>query len=76
MRKYELYPDYRDLFEYCGNNAIERIRIQGGQMIRRDWFVFESEDDAKVFFHERCGAVEGRYACQAAASAGIPYHCP
>ena len=31
MRKYELYPEYRDLFEYCGNNEIERVRIKGGQ---------------------------------------------
>ena len=61
MRKYEHYSEYRDLFEYYGNNEIERIRIKNGRMIRRDWFVFESENDASAFFRERCGAFEGRY---------------
>jgi hypothetical protein len=55
MRKHELYPDYRDLFEYYGSNEIERVRIKGGQTIRRDWFVFDSADEAVVFFSERCG---------------------
>ena len=55
MRKLEVYPDYRDLFEYYGNKEIERVRIKGGQPIRRDWFVFETVDDAKFFFSERCG---------------------
>lgn len=55
MRKYELYPDYHDLFEYRGNNEIERIRIKGGQPVRRDWLVFETKDDAILFFDEKCG---------------------
>ena len=50
MRKYELYPEYRDLFEYLGNTEIQRIRIRGGEPIRQDWFVFETVDDAIVFF--------------------------
>jgi hypothetical protein len=62
MRKHELYPNYRDLFEYYGSKEIERVRIKGGQTIRRDWFVFESEDDAMLFFSERCGAYQGWYA--------------
>lgn len=55
MRKYELYPDYHDLFEYRGSNEIERIRIKGGRPVRRDWFVFETEDDAVVYFAQKCG---------------------
>lgn len=62
MRKHELYPEYRDLFEYYGTNEIERVRIKNGQTIRRDWFIFESEDDAMAFFSKRCGVFEGRYA--------------
>lgn len=62
MRKHEFYPEYRDLFEYFGKNEIARVRIKDGQAIRRDWFVFESEDDARAFFSIRCGAFEGRYA--------------
>ena len=62
MRKYEFYPEYRDLFKYHGNNEIERIRIKGGQPIRKDWFVFSTVDDAVIFFSEKCGAIEGQYA--------------
>ena len=61
MRKFELYPDYRDLFEYFGNTEIERIRIKGGYAVRRDWFVFDSTDEAMMFFNENCGELEGRY---------------
>ena len=61
MRKHELYPDYRDLFEYYGSNEIERVRIKAGQPIRRDWFVFDSVDEAMMFFSEKCGTFEGRY---------------
>lgn len=55
MKKYELYPDYHDLFEYRGNKEIERIRIKDGLPVRRDWFVFESKDEAIFFFIKRCG---------------------
>ncbi len=61
MRKYELYGEYRDVFEYRGKNEIERIRIKGGQPVRRDWLVFETEVEAGVFFSERCGAFTARY---------------
>ena len=61
MRKYELYQEYHDLYEYYGDNEIERIRIKGGQQIRRDWFVFGSVNDAVIFFSEKCGGIEGRY---------------
>jgi len=60
MRKYEFYPEFRDLFQYDGSNEIERIRIKEGRTVRRDWFVFESVDEASIFF-ERCGGFEGRY---------------
>ena len=61
MRKFELYPEYRDLFEYFGSNEIERTRIRGGHAVRRDWFVFDSSDEAMMFFNERCGMMEGRH---------------
>jgi hypothetical protein len=51
MRKFELYPEYRDLFEYFGSNEIERTRIRGGHAVRRDWFVFDSSDEAMMFFN-------------------------
>ena len=61
MRKYEFYPEYRDLFQYHGRNEIERIRIKGNHTVRRDWFVFDSSDEALLFFRERCGALAERY---------------
>jgi hypothetical protein len=61
MRKLELYPDCRDLFEYYGNKEIERIRFKGRHPVRRDWLVFDSIDAAMLFFKERCGVMEGRY---------------
>jgi hypothetical protein len=57
MRKYELYPEYHDMFEYYGDNEIERFRIKGGQTIRRDSFAFETRYDA-----EKCGSFVGYYA--------------
>lgn len=57
MRKFEFYPEFQDLFEYYGSNEIEHIRIKGERPIRRDWFVFESEEDALLFFCERCGSL-------------------
>ena len=62
MRKHEFYPDFHDLFKYYGDSKIERVRIKNGRTIRRDWFVFSSVNEAMVFFSERCGAFEGRYA--------------
>ncbi len=62
MRKYEFYPEFQDLFEYDGSNEIERIRIKGGRPVRRDWFVFESADEAMMFFTQRCGAFESSIA--------------
>ena len=62
MRKYEFYSEFQDLFEYDGSKEIERIKMKGGRTVRRDWFVFESVDDALLCFSERCGACDGRYA--------------
>jgi hypothetical protein len=58
MRKYEHYPEFHDFFEYCGTNEIKRVRIKGGQAVRRDWFVFESIDEAVGFFRRVCGTPE------------------
>ena len=62
MRKHELYPDYRDMFENYWSKEIERVWIKEGEPIRRDWFVFGSVDEAMMFFNKRCGVFEGWYA--------------
>ena len=55
MRKHELYTDYNDQFEYFGITEIERIRIQGERVIKHDWIMFDSVDEAMEFFNDRCG---------------------
>ena len=47
------YPDYQEFFEYHGNVAIERTRLQGGN-VERDWLYFDSTEEAVEFFNEHC----------------------
>ena len=55
MRKYEHYHTYSDFFEYHGNVEILRIRKQYGTIIRKDWLVFNSTDEAMDHFNTKCG---------------------
>jgi hypothetical protein len=61
MRKYELYSNYSDAFEYYGNNEILRVRKQYGMIVRRDWLVFNSTEEAMEHFNTKCGAYIGYY---------------
>ena len=61
MRKYELYTNYHDFFEYFGNTEIERIRMQGNQAVRRDWIIFDSVEEAMEYFNDKCGEFIGYY---------------
>ena len=61
MRKYEIYPTYRDFFEYHGSNEILRIRERYGTIIRKDWLVFNSPDEAVDHFNNKCGEYIGYY---------------
>jgi len=61
MRKYELFTDYHDHFEYFGNTEIERIRKQGEKTIRHDWIIFDTVDEAMEFFNDSCGDFVGYY---------------
>jgi hypothetical protein len=61
MRKYELYSTYSDAFEYYGDNEILRIRKQYGMIVRRDWLVFDSPEEAMEHFNDKCGAYVGYY---------------
>ena len=62
MRKNELYTDYHDFYEYFGNTEIERIRKQGENIIRHDWLIFDSADEAMEYFNDKCGEFVGYYA--------------
>ena len=59
MRTQEIYTDYQDHFEYFGNTEIERIRMQGETVIKHDWIMFDSVDEAMEFFNDRCCEREG-----------------
>ena len=61
MRKYEIYPTYSDFFEYYGNTEILRIRKRYGTIIRKDWIVFNSPDEAMDHFNSKCGEYIGYY---------------
>ena len=62
MRTQEIYTDCHDHFEYFGNTEIERIRMQGDCVIKHDWIMFNTVDEAMEFFNDRCGEREGHYA--------------
>lgn len=61
MRKHEHYPDFMDLFEYYGTSEIVRIRKRNGRPVRQDWLIFESAEQALVYFNTRCGEFNGVY---------------
>ena len=61
MRKHELYSTYSDAYEYDGNNEILRIRKQYGMIVRRDWLIFNSPEEAMEHFKTKCGAYIGYY---------------
>jgi hypothetical protein len=52
MRKKRHYADFYDTIEYFGNTEVKRVRRKGNTIIRRDWFVFDSVDEAMTFFNE------------------------
>jgi hypothetical protein len=62
MRTQEIYTDYHDHYEYFGNTEIERIRKQGEKIIRHDWIIFNTIEEAMEFFNDRSGEIEGYYA--------------
>jgi len=51
--------DWQECFEYHGNTAVERIRRQKGN-VRREWYFFDSPEEAADFFNDQ------RACCEAA----------
>ena len=47
------YHDFQERYEYHGNVAIERTRLQDGA-VERDWLFFDSAEEAVAFFNEQC----------------------
>jgi len=61
MRKHELHPTYHDIFEYFGNTEIVRVRKQNGSIVRQDWLLFDSVEEASEHFNTKCGEFVGYY---------------
>lgn len=55
MTGYIANTDYQESYEYHGNTAIERTRLQDGH-IEREWIYFDSAEEAVDFFNEVCAA--------------------
>jgi len=62
MRTQEICTDYQDHFEYFGNTEIEHIRMQGEKVIKHDWIMFDTVDEAMEFFNDHSGEFVGYYA--------------
>ena len=61
MTRHDLYLNYQDCYEYHGNTTIELIRTQDGVIIKRDWLLFDSVEEAQEFFNDNCSDCRGYY---------------
>jgi hypothetical protein len=52
-----IYHGCQEEFEYHGNTVVERVRKQNGR-IEREWFTFDSVDEAADFFYDHCACCE------------------
>ena len=61
MTRYESYPDYQYCYEYHGNTSIEITKKKAGIIIKHDWILFDSVEEAQEFFYNDCDADGGYY---------------
>ncbi len=54
MTKDISYPDYYDSYEYHGNTTIELTRLQAGEVIWRDWIIFDTVEEASEYYNDAC----------------------
>lgn len=48
------HNDYQETYEYHGNTTIERIRYHRSGLIRREWLLFDTVEEAAEAFNETC----------------------
>ena len=58
MTRCEFDQPYREYFEYHGSTIIERTLKQFDQIVRRDWLLFDSVEEAQAYFNDVGDAVE------------------
>ena len=52
------HPDVFESYEYHGNTSIEKTRTDTGGFIRRDWILFDTVEEAQIYFNENCCLME------------------
>ena len=55
MTKLEVYPSYRDYFEYHGGTTIQLTRKKGRETVWQDWLMFDTVEAAFEYFNDCCG---------------------
>ena len=54
MKRQPFAFNCRDIYEYHGSTMIERTRQRAGNIILRDWILFDSVDEASDYFNDYC----------------------
>ena len=54
MKKQDDMSRYHEYYEYHGNTEVKRTRQKSGDVISRDWLVFDTVEEAMEFFNARC----------------------
>ena len=52
MTRKIFFTDHQEQLEYHGNTSIERICRQNGAIIRKDWILFDTVEEAQEFFND------------------------
>ncbi len=51
MTKHIFVQNHHEFFEYHGNTMVVRIKKGAGNIISRDWILFDSVEEAQDFFN-------------------------
>lgn len=54
MTRQNANSEYQETYEYHGNTTIERIRHHHSGLIRREWLLFDTVEEAAEAFNECC----------------------
>ena len=52
MKKKRHHADIHSIIEYFGNTEVKITRKKGNDIVRWDWFIFDSVDEAMAYFNE------------------------
>ncbi len=44
--------DYDDAYEYHGSTTVERTRRQHGRVVWKEWLIFDTVEEASLYFNE------------------------